>query len=63
MLPAVCPWAGHLSPTLSLLICKVGVIVSAQPSTQGFLETIKMREVEILYKDYNIHITNRLFLS
>ena len=51
MLLAACPWAGRLSPALCLAaICKVGVIVSAQPSAQGCLETIKMREVELCVK-------------
>ena len=60
MLLAACPErSGHLSPALCLAICKVGVIVSAQPSVQCCLETIK-REVKLLYKDYNIRITNKL---
>lgn len=40
IVPAVRPWVGHLlSLVLSLFICKIEVIISVQPSTQGCMET------------------------
>lgn len=56
----MCPWA-VVSLTLSLLICKVGVMISAQSSMQAYLQTMKMREMEILCKDYSIYITKHCF--